>query len=1373
MDSGSREDPTERAVGSREIEPGNALIIAGYETGAPRGEDRLPRITRLGEVLLGSAAPWRIRRLAAPGPERDAPTRRNVRREIDAWYARPAAARLLVIAGEITRTVEGLSLVCAPELGGFHEDATVALAWIGDRLRATSVATAVLLAACAEPRDAPRWLSALAPGGTDHLIVVHAADPVEALDALYDGLTRGGQDSETRAVTLRALTGHFERCLPAAAIHRSPSTAPVLVRATIDPDLVRLAGPPREPDPDELVGSVLPGQFRIEREIGRGGFAVVYHAHQELVGRDVAIKVLQRNIAADAAHMFLAEIKTVARLDHRNIVRVLHADVTRGGRMFLAMELLTGRTLHQLLDELGSLPPARAIAIAVQLLSGLAAAHASGVIHADVKPANVFVVEGEPDRIVLLDFGLSRLQASAAVTSLGGTPAFMAPEQLRNGVVDARSDLYATGLVLLAMLTGHHTGLPLAVAAAIDGLDDARLRTALRRSLAEDPAMRFASAAEMAEALRSDAAVEVPRRPPFRPAAPFSEDDRAEFFGRDREIALLLEHVLFRRTVIYVAPSGTGKTSLLRAGLAPRLAQLGVRTVYIACRSHVVEDLAMAIAPDAATVAGAVARHAASTRRLVIVLDQVEAALLVPADTATVIEALEISRWPVDAQVSIVLSVREEYLARLLDRTQQIEQGIPVVRLGPLSPEAARDALVRTLAARQLAIEDRLGDALIEDLVCAASKLAIELSWGAGPAIYAPHLQLAGAVLYEALPAGASELTLALYQRLGGLDKIVAEHLHHVLEGELSPGDTTIARDLLLALVGAGQVRAARRESELIAIARVPSRGQPSDGSPERPASAVLAVIGFLRDRGLLMSAAGPAGETLWDLAHDSLVQRVQEWITSTDLARLRALEQLRHHLRRIRAGNQSLLGAGELREVKAQLARTDLARLDAEWARPGEATPANDLIAASRRALRKQHARIAGWAIAAVAVAAVLALRLRDERLMRERETTLRDRDIGHFLLAFRVFDWDPATLTARDVPEGGSFAFDWELRKPDNDDDDSPGAPYPPGDLSARVVATASGLRNDEVAARGGPAVLVIHRRDPGQPAEFCHDVLLPIRRLPGYSSDPRRPRFEVRVPSCAATRAGMVAIPGGSFIAGGQGEPRTPYDDRQLSPEATVELPPYWIDRTEVPVGALGEFLAMQPLHGIARPPYPDDPERYPQRPEFPAAAITWREARAFCRYLGKDLPTIDEWDKALRGGLDLAGARNPCPRRNFAWCGDMRPGWANVRAGDRAQPRPVGAMPHDVSPYGVADMVGNVQEWTRSPALAYETLPATQPEPERHRLQTQRRPMVMTRGCNWGDLECAETPLAIMPLPSQRLRDVRYFTLGMRCVVSDRP
>ena len=336
-------------------------------------------------------------------------------------------------------------------------------------------------------------------------------------------------------------------------------------------------------DADDLTGAELPGRFRLDRLLASGAFGTVYRARQLAVDRDVAVKVLHADIDPDSedGRLFIHEIQAVGRIDHVNVVRIYQADVAPSGRLFFAMELLHGDDLQQVIDRDGPLPRTRALALIAQLLAGLGAAHDLGLVHADVKPGNLVVV-GE--RLVLVDFGLARLRPpNQAAESMGGTPAYMAPEQLRDGRVDARSDLFAVGLVVVALLTGWQR---VDLGELVPPLDtlivDPELRAVLARALALDPAQRYQSAAELARALTGgDVAIAAPARSPFRHLAPFTEADRDHLHGRDRDVAALVEQLAIRRVLVYTAPSGTGKTSLLRAGLVPRLTALGLRALYV------------------------------------------------------------------------------------------------------------------------------------------------------------------------------------------------------------------------------------------------------------------------------------------------------------------------------------------------------------------------------------------------------------------------------------------------------------------------------------------------------------------------------------------------------------------------------------------------------------------------------------------------------------------------------------------------------------------------------------------------------------------------------------------------------------------------
>jgi serine/threonine protein kinase/beta-lactam-binding protein with PASTA domain len=220
---------------------------------------------------------------------------------------------------------------------------------------------------------------------------------------------------------------------------------------------------------DPLVGRLLDGRYQVESQVAMGGMATVYRAMDTRLDRQVALKVMHADLARDEefVNRFIGEAKAVARLSHPNVVQVF--DQGRDGPyLYLAMEFLPGRTLRNLLDERGWFPPREALAIMVPLLSGLAAAHKAGIVHRDVKPENVLVA---PDgHLKMVDFGLARALTMTSQTRTGliiGTVAYLAPEQVTGTGADARTDVYAAGIVLFELLTGTkpHTGeSPLSVA---------------------------------------------------------------------------------------------------------------------------------------------------------------------------------------------------------------------------------------------------------------------------------------------------------------------------------------------------------------------------------------------------------------------------------------------------------------------------------------------------------------------------------------------------------------------------------------------------------------------------------------------------------------------------------------------------------------------------------------------------------------------------------------------------------------------------------------------------------------------------------------------------------------------------------------------
>jgi eukaryotic-like serine/threonine-protein kinase len=208
---------------------------------------------------------------------------------------------------------------------------------------------------------------------------------------------------------------------------------------------------------DPLVGRLLDGRYQVEALVAPGGMATVYRAIDTRLDRRVALKVMLADLARDEDFVdrFIGEAKSVARLSHPNVVSVY--DQGRDGPYpYLAMEYLPGRTLRDLLSARGSFPAREALSIMVPLLSGLAAAHTAGIMHRDVKPENVLIA---PDgHLKVVDFGLARaLSVISSQTRTGviiGTVAYLAPEQVTGNSADARTDVYAAGIVLFELLTG-------------------------------------------------------------------------------------------------------------------------------------------------------------------------------------------------------------------------------------------------------------------------------------------------------------------------------------------------------------------------------------------------------------------------------------------------------------------------------------------------------------------------------------------------------------------------------------------------------------------------------------------------------------------------------------------------------------------------------------------------------------------------------------------------------------------------------------------------------------------------------------------------------------------------------------------------------
>jgi WD40 repeat protein len=392
-----------------------------------------------------------------------------------------------------------------------------------------------------------------------------ACPSAEALELFLSG--------QLSAAEAEPIVRHVGECPQCAAIHGT-------VQGAFHPqhDGKAPAGPPGLP-----LGFVFPsppqsadelgrlGGYRVLKVLGSGGMGVVFHAEDPVLGRPVALKVMLPSAAAesDGRERFLREARAAAAVEDDHIVAILHVGED-GGMPFLVMPLLRGESLEDRILREKVLPITLLLHIGREVALGLAAAHACSLIHRDVKPANVWL-EGETGRVKLLDFGLARFGGATGLTARGivlGTPCYMAPEQARGAVLDARADLFSLGCVLYRAATGRlpfHGDDTLAIltALAVDAPPPPQTLNAemppelsdlIMRLLSKDPAGRPESAAAVCDALQSIKIAPAPVPAPPPPATPTRQGTR--WRGVGMAVAVMLLGVL---TAVVGRMTGAGR----------------------------------------------------------------------------------------------------------------------------------------------------------------------------------------------------------------------------------------------------------------------------------------------------------------------------------------------------------------------------------------------------------------------------------------------------------------------------------------------------------------------------------------------------------------------------------------------------------------------------------------------------------------------------------------------------------------------------------------------------------------------------------------------------------------------------------------------
>ena len=1084
--------------------------------------------------------------------------------------------------------------------------------------------------------------------------------------------------------------------------------------------------------------------FRIRRILGVGGMGTVYLARDGQLGRSVAIKTVRADrLGRERTHRIYEEARLTARLNHPNVV-VVHQVGSHKGAPYIAMEYLEGETLAARLERR---PPGRqeAIRLLAQIADAVGHAHERGVIHRDLKPGNVILPKD--GRLRVVDFGLGALwgEGSSRLRSPGGTRGYMAPEQIEGGTTGTATDIWAMGVVIAEMfgvkphlLRGGGASLELLnpVPEAVRGL----VASCLAKEPERRPVAQAVSQALGRALLGGD--LEPDSAGPYRGLESFEARHAGLYFGREAEVASFVEALERAPLLGVVGASGAGKSSFVRAGVLPRLSEQGKWQVFairpggrplrqlaasllsggpsepttvLPLREDAVDALAARIAASPGALHLELERLAQlDGSKVLLLVDQLEEVFthaVPPAERDAFLAALLGAADDPTEPIRAVFTVRDDFFGRI----PRIGASA-VTLLQAMSLDGLRKAVVEPARRAGYAFEE---PSMVQELLGAVG----------GEAGLLPLLSFACRALWERRDPERRLLLREAFQTIGGAFGALAAHGDAVLRG-LGPGELEAARSILLRLVGPeGTRRVVSREGLL---AEVDARHEPV---LERLTSARLVTV--------RRSAEGVAE---LELVHEALIDRwdrLRRWLDESREERVFAAEVEQAALLWQKRGarvEETWQGAA----LAEALAKSE--RLGARLVPPAS-TFLDEGVARERAIRRRRRAWLASVVsgLAALAVAAtVAALAFWNQATALAQAAD----NVGRSTLRLELYDWAPSERRAVPRPAQALQELRWALHAPDPAD---PRRVGPRLEASVTPLGLEGGAPAWRVEARGGPAFLVVEGRGPAQGSIPCWPSVLPLRQLPGYADREagHEPRLEAKIPTCQASAWNMVEVPGGPFYMGGPGVPPT-QSDEEAGPLREVDLPTFWIARTEATNAEFSAFAANGAVTGIGPRSYPNVPElRFAAGADRPVASVDAHVAAAFCASHGQLLPSEEEWVKAARGGLWLDAERtipNPEPRRSYPWPPDAEGSLGNLAGGTEGGTMPVGSFPAGASPYGILDLSGNVDEWTRTHA--------------------ERAGLRVIRGGSYS----ARVELQHHSLTFQNLRPAGHsnFSLGVRCL-----
>jgi WD40 repeat protein len=675
-------------------------------------------------------------------------------------------------------------------------------------------------------------------------------------------------------------TGLCLSCLAGLALIDAPAAA-----AQVADDLQT------EDHPGETFadGRILGGRYRVRSLLGRGGMGEVWRALDIKLRVDVALKALRASLHAEprALETLRQEVRAARLVVSPNVCRIFDL-VELDGRELVSMEYVDGMTLAGVLASRSPLSADEAREIAAQLLAGLEAIHAAGLVHRDIKPENVMLTRA--GRLVVMDFGLAKALLSERVGTVAGTAAYMAPEQARGETLDARADVFSAGIVLAELLSPagirqseERQAIWAGVHRSPPEVADTPWAPILRKAVASRKEDRYPSAAALARALE-----EVTLRvagaellEPYPGLASFGAQNADYFFGRELEIEAMWRKLRRPHLLALVGPSGAGKSSFLRAGLLAT-APAGWRCLILAPGDRPFKALAQALIPELSgdpeglelllrieEPAAAVAAFGRWRRRhdqALLVLDQFEELFTQnPPEVQAAFAAL-VGRLALDADVHVLLALRDDFLFRCHAHEPLAPILSDLTLLGPPTGTALRRALVQPALKCGYRFED---EALVDAMLA-----EVESERGA-----LPLLAFAAAQLWQRRDRERGVLTHEAYSAIGGVGGALAQHAESTLE-RIGQERVAIVRELFRNLVTAQKTRATVDRDELLSVFAGEGAG------PVREAAAQ--VLDALVDARLLTSYELPqaegesAGHRRIEIIHESLLSqwpRLVRWL--------------------------------------------------------------------------------------------------------------------------------------------------------------------------------------------------------------------------------------------------------------------------------------------------------------------------------------------------------------------------------------------------------------------------------------------------------------------------------------------------------------